>query len=68
MMAKKRTKDCPFCQRMRGLLIFTALMAVGLIFLIQQSAVISQQIASKVLDFKFLSRKIARLSSLLVTG
>jgi hypothetical protein len=41
-MAKKRTKDCPFCQRMRGLLIFTALMAGGLILLIQQSAVISQ--------------------------
>jgi hypothetical protein len=36
-MAKKRTKDCPFCHRMRVLLIFTALMAAALIILIQQS-------------------------------
>ena len=41
-MAKKRTKDCPFCRRMRGLLIFTALMAAGLILLIQQSPAVGQ--------------------------
>ncbi|MFT4765447.1 MAG: hypothetical protein ACI9OH_002556 [Oleispira sp.] len=41
-MIKKRAKDCPFCRRMRVLLIFTALMAAGLILLIQQTPAVSQ--------------------------
>jgi hypothetical protein len=41
-MLKKKAKDCPFCHRMRALLIFTALMAVGLIVLIQQQPMLNQ--------------------------
>jgi hypothetical protein len=41
-MLKKRAKDCPFCRRMRVLLIFTALMAAGLIVLIQQQPMLNQ--------------------------
>jgi hypothetical protein len=41
-MLKKRAKDCPFCRRMRVLLIFTAVMAAGLIGLIQQLPMVNQ--------------------------
>ncbi len=34
---KKRAKDCPFCRRMRILLIFTVILASLLMLLIQQS-------------------------------
>lgn len=38
-MIKKRVKDCPFCRRMRILLIFTLVMAGGLMIMIQQQSV-----------------------------
>ncbi len=34
---KKRGKDCPFCRRMRLLLIFTVIMASLLIFMVNQT-------------------------------
>jgi hypothetical protein len=41
-MIKKRAKDCPFCRRMRVLLIFTLVMAAGLMIMIQQQTPLSQ--------------------------
>ena len=41
-MTKKRTKDCPFCRRMRILLIFTFVMGVGLMLVIQQQPGLDQ--------------------------
>lgn len=41
-MTKKRAKDCPYCRRMRVLLIFTFVMAMGLMLLIQQQPMLSQ--------------------------